>query len=73
MRRVDTNIYEFRLHDGKPLPAYDPGAHIDLHLPKRTDPQNYSLIVAKPEAGRNHTSASSAIRRAEARLARHSR
>ena len=29
----DTNLYEFAPLDGKPLPPYEPGAHIDLHLP----------------------------------------
>src|SRR5207247_8051571 len=29
----DTNLYEFRRLDRAPLPAYEPGAHIDLHLP----------------------------------------
>ncbi|HEY5412298.1 MAG TPA: PDR/VanB family oxidoreductase [Caulobacteraceae bacterium] len=29
----DTNLYEFAAGDGRPLPAYEPGAHIDLHLP----------------------------------------
>jgi ferredoxin-NADP reductase len=47
----DTNLYEFRQVDGKPLPAYQPGAHIDLHLPNGLVRQ-YSLIVpedAEPE------------------------
>jgi ferredoxin-NADP reductase len=46
----DTNLYEFRHVDGKPLPAYEPGAHIDLHLPNGLI-RNYSLIVARPEPG----------------------
>ncbi len=29
----DTHLYEFAAPDGRPLPAYEPGAHIDLHLP----------------------------------------
>jgi ferredoxin-NADP reductase len=44
----DTNIYEFRRPDGKPLPPYEPGAHVDLHLPKGLV-RNYSLIAAKPD------------------------
>jgi tetrachlorobenzoquinone reductase len=28
----DTNLYTFRRRDGGRLPAYEPGAHIDLHL-----------------------------------------
>jgi tetrachlorobenzoquinone reductase len=28
----DTNIYTFRRPDGGRLPAYEPGAHIDIHL-----------------------------------------
>jgi len=46
----DTNIYEFRRPDGAPLPAYEPGAHIDLHLPNGLI-RNYSMIVARPEPG----------------------
>ena len=46
----DTNLYEFRRPDGKPLPPYEPGAHVDLHLPNGLV-RNYSLIVAKPEPG----------------------
>ena len=29
----DTNLYEFAAADGRPLPSYEPGAHIDVHLP----------------------------------------
>ena len=29
----DTNVYTFRRPDGGKLPAYKPGAHIDIHLP----------------------------------------
>ena len=39
----DTNLYEFAPLDGKPLPTYEPGAHIDLHLPNGLIRQ-YSLI-----------------------------
>jgi ferredoxin-NADP reductase len=46
----DTHLYEFRRPDGRPLPAYDPGSHIDLHLPNGLIRQ-YSLIVAKPDPG----------------------
>ncbi|MEA2902805.1 MAG: tetrachlorobenzoquinone reductase [Alphaproteobacteria bacterium] len=46
----DTNLYEFRRPDGKPLPAYEPGAHVDMHLPNGLL-RNYSLIVARPEPG----------------------
>jgi ferredoxin-NADP reductase len=46
----DTNLYEFRHVDGRPLPEYEPGAHIDLHLPNGLI-RNYSLIVARPESG----------------------
>ena len=44
----DTNLYEFTALDGKPLPTYQPGAHIDLHLPNGLTRQ-YSLIKAKPD------------------------
>jgi ferredoxin-NADP reductase len=44
----DTNIYEFAPLDGKPLPPYEPGAHIDLHLPNGLIRQ-YSLIRPEPD------------------------
>ena len=44
----DTHLYEFTRLDGKPLPAYEPGAHIDLHLPNGLIRQ-YSLINADPD------------------------
>jgi len=44
----DTHLYEFAPLDGKPLPAYQPGAHIDLHLPNGLVRQ-YSLITAEPD------------------------
>jgi tetrachlorobenzoquinone reductase len=44
----DTNLYEFAPLDGKPLPTYEPGAHIDLHLPNGLVRQ-YSLIRAEPD------------------------
>jgi tetrachlorobenzoquinone reductase len=42
----DTHLYEFTPLDGKPLPSYEPGAHIDLHLPNGIVRQ-YSLTEAK--------------------------
>jgi ferredoxin-NADP reductase len=47
----DTNIYELTSLDGKPLPAYEPGAHIDLHLPNGIVRQ-YSLLEPEPEPQR---------------------
>src|SRR5262249_21774120 len=44
----DTNVYEFAPLDAKPLPPYEPGAHIDLHLPNGLIRQ-YSLIRAEPD------------------------
>ncbi len=44
----DTNLYEFVRPDGKPLPAYEPGAHIDVHLPNGIVRQ-YSLILPARE------------------------
>jgi tetrachlorobenzoquinone reductase len=44
----DTSLFEFQSVDGSPLPAYEPGAHIDLHLPSGLL-RNYSLTVAEPE------------------------
>jgi ferredoxin-NADP reductase len=47
----DTNIYSFRRLDGRELPAAEPGAHIDVHLPNGLVRQ-YSLIHAelRPES-----------------------
>jgi ferredoxin-NADP reductase len=44
----DTNLFEFRRPDGATLPSYEPGAHIDLHLPNGLVRQ-YSLIIADPD------------------------
>ena len=44
----DTNLYELVRPDGKALPAYEPGAHIDLHLPNGIIRQ-YSLITPERE------------------------
>jgi tetrachlorobenzoquinone reductase len=44
----DTHLYEFTRVDGQPLPPYEPGAHIDLHLPTGLTRQ-YSLIEAEPD------------------------
>jgi ferredoxin-NADP reductase len=30
---LDTHLYEFAAPDGAALPAYEPGAHIDVHMP----------------------------------------
>jgi tetrachlorobenzoquinone reductase len=46
----DTHLFEFRRPDGKPLPPYEAGAHIDLHLPNGLV-RNYSMILAKPDPG----------------------
>ena len=59
----DTNIYELTPLDGKPLPAYEPGAHIDLHLPNglirqyslikdEPDPESYCIAVKRDPASR---------------------
>jgi tetrachlorobenzoquinone reductase len=40
----DTNLYTFKRVEGGPLPAYKPGAHIDLHLPVGLIRQ-FSLVV----------------------------
>jgi ferredoxin-NADP reductase len=44
---LDTNLYELTRVDGGPLPAYEPGAHIDLHLPNGIVRQ-YSLLEPDP-------------------------
>jgi tetrachlorobenzoquinone reductase len=43
----DANIYEFVAPDGSPLPAAEPGAHVDLHLPNGLVRQ-YSLTAPGP-------------------------
>jgi ferredoxin-NADP reductase len=43
----DTSLFEFQRLDGQPLPGYEPGAHIDLHLPNGLI-RNYSLTSASP-------------------------
>ena len=48
MRRATPTCTNSRALDGKPLPAYEPGAHIDLHLPNGLIRQ-YSLIKAEPD------------------------
>jgi ferredoxin-NADP reductase len=48
----DTNLYELVRPEGGPLPAYEPGAHIDLHLPNGLVRQ-YSLI--NPEQTESYT------------------
>jgi ferredoxin-NADP reductase len=40
----DTHLYEFRRPDDEALPPYEPGAHLDLHLPNGLVRQ-YSLLV----------------------------
>jgi ferredoxin-NADP reductase len=47
----DTNMYELTRADGKALPPYEPGAHIDLHLPNGLVRQ-YSLLEAEPDPAR---------------------
>ena len=46
----DTNIYEFARPDGRQLPAYKPGAHVDIHLPNGLI-RNYSLLNPQAEPG----------------------
>jgi ferredoxin-NADP reductase len=46
----DTCLFELRRADGRPLPAYEPGAHVDLHLPNGLS-RSYSLAFANPEPG----------------------
>lgn len=47
----DTKIYELRRRDGKPLPAAEPGAHIDVLLPNGKQRQ-YSLTACEPSPER---------------------
>jgi ferredoxin-NADP reductase len=46
----DTNVYTFRRPDGGALPAYKPGAHIDIHLPNGLIRQ-YSLLNPNDDPG----------------------
>src|SRR5581483_11971461 len=61
----DTRTYTFQRVDGGKLPAYKPGAHIDLHLPNGlvrqfslvvpasdTDPDGYTVGVKRDENSR---------------------
>jgi ferredoxin-NADP reductase len=59
----DTKLYTFQRAEGGPLPAYKPGAHIDLHLPNglvrqfslvvpNSDPESYVVGVKKDAASR---------------------
>ena len=44
----NTNVYTFRRPDGAGLPAYQPGAHIDIHLPNSITRQ-FSLLNPDPD------------------------
>jgi ferredoxin-NADP reductase len=44
----DDNWFEFSRTDGEELPGYEPGVHIELHLPNGVIRQ-YSLVLAKPD------------------------
>jgi len=59
----DTNLYTFRRVEGGALPAYKPGAHIDLHLPNgmirqfslvtpNSDSESYMVGVKRDAASR---------------------
>jgi ferredoxin-NADP reductase len=63
----DTNLYTLRRIDGSLLPAYKPGAHIDLHLPNglvrqfslaapNTDPGIYIVGIKRDAASRGGSS-----------------
>ncbi len=47
----DTKLYELRSAAGKPLPAAEPGAHIDVILPNGKQRQ-YSITVSEPNPER---------------------
>lgn len=38
-------IYALESADGAPLPAFEPGAHIKVHIPSLNEPRCYSLIA----------------------------
>jgi len=59
----DTNLYSFRRVGGGALPSYQPGAHIDLHLPNglvrqfslcvpNADPETYVVGIKRDAASR---------------------
>ena len=59
----DTNLYTLRRPDGSALPAYKPGAHIDIHLPNglvrqysllnpNTDPASYVVAIKRDAQSR---------------------
>jgi tetrachlorobenzoquinone reductase len=59
----DTNVYTFRRPDGGALPPYQPGAHIDIHLPNglirqfsllnpNDDPESYAVGIKLDAASR---------------------
>ncbi len=59
----DTNVYTFRRPDVARLPAYKPGAHIDIHLPNglirqfsllnpAADPESYVVAIKLDAASR---------------------
>jgi ferredoxin-NADP reductase len=59
----DTNLYELVRPDGTALPAYEPGAHVDLHLPNglirqysltspAREPRTYTLGIKRDPASR---------------------
>ena len=59
----DTNVYTLRRPDGGALPAYKPGAHIDIHLPNglvrqysllnpNTDPESYAVAIKRDAQSR---------------------
>jgi ferredoxin-NADP reductase len=63
----DTKIYELKRQDGKPLPAAEPGAHIDVILPNgkqrqysltvcETNPERYLIGVKRDPASRGGSS-----------------
>lgn len=47
----DTHTFEFRRPEGGPLPAVEPGAHIDIHLPNGMMRQ-YSLTTTEGDGDR---------------------
>lgn len=63
----DTNVYTFRRPDGGALPAYEPGAHIDIHLPNglvrqysllnpNDDPNSYAVAIKRDARSRGGSS-----------------
>ena len=52
VRQESPLIRSFRLaRDGGALPAFGPGAHLNISVPGLREPRSYSLVQLTPDAG----------------------